>query len=148
LKFQTTRIYPSFAVAENLTIPYVTHEWNRNPLELFGLERYADRPAIELSHAEKQWLEISLALATKPRLLLLDEPTVGMTPGEVSETARVLKLLAGEGLTILVVEHDMEFIRLVADRVTVMHQGRVFAQGSIEEIEAHEEVRRIYLGET
>jgi ABC-type uncharacterized transport system ATPase subunit/ABC-type branched-subunit amino acid transport system permease subunit len=149
LKFQTNRIYPSFTINENLAIPYqiIANRRNHVSLDLFGLERYSTRPAIQLSHAEKQWLEISLALATTPRLLLLDEPTVGMTAGDVSETARILKGLARDGLTILVVEHDMEFVRQVADRVTVMHQGKVFAQGSIAEIEAHEEVRRIYLGE-
>ena len=149
LKFQTNRIYPSFTLSENLAIPYQAHEDKPKYAlpNLFDLALYSARPAIQLSHAEKQWLEISLALATTPRLLLLDEPTVGMTAGDVSETARILKALARDGLTILVVEHDMEFVRQVANRVTVMHQGRVFAQGSIAEIEAHEEVRRIYLGE-
>jgi branched-chain amino acid transport system permease protein len=99
LKFQTNRIYPSFSLNENLAIPYriVANKPKQATLDLFGLTLYSTRLAIELSHAEKQWLEISLALATTPRLLLLDEPTVGMTAGDVSETARILKDLARGG---------------------------------------------------
>lgn len=149
IKFQTTRIYPSFTIEENLAIPHedAIEERNLSALDLFGLDRNSTRPAGEMPHGEKQWLEISLALATNPRLLLLDEPTVGMTAGDVGRTARVVRDLARRGLTILVVEHDMEFVRQIAERITVMHQGKVFAQGSIAEIEAHKEVRRIYLGE-
>jgi branched-chain amino acid transport system permease protein len=154
LKFQTTRIYGGLTLAENLDIPYradgeVKNEAHKRDsmLSMFGLERYLyDRGGI-LTHVQKQWLEISLALATRPRLLLLDEPTAGMTPEETRQTAELIKELTEKGLTIIVVEHDMEFIRQIADQITVLHQGRVFAEGPLSWIEDNKEVRRIYLGE-
>lgn len=87
-----------------------------------------------------------MVLASGPDLILLDEPTAGMSPDETRQTAAVLRELNARGLTIVVVEHDIAFVREVAQSVTVLHQGRVFAQGTIEEITAHEDVRRIYLG--
>jgi len=100
-----------------------------------------------LSHGQQQWLEICLALATAPEVLLLDEPTSGMTPKETSYTAEFVKALNKKGVSILVVEHDMAFVRQVGSLVTILHQGSVFAEGSISEIEANKEVRSIYLGE-
>ena len=153
MKFQTTRVYNALSVAENLEIARREDsvlddgDLGRWALEMFGLVQYADRPAGSLTHVEKQWLEICLALATNPRVLLLDEPTVGMTLEETRQTADFVKRLNASGLTILVVEHDMEFIREIAEQVTVLHQGRVFAEGSLEWIEDHEDVRKIYLGE-
>ncbi len=155
MKFQTTRIYETLTLAQNLDIAYrhngSSGEENLDDrywaLSMFGIEASVDELAGSLMHAQKQWLEICLALATRPRLLLLDEPSVGMTPEETWQTAELVKKLTKSGLTILVVEHDMEFIRHVADLVTVLHQGRVFAEGSLSWIEANEEVRKIYLGE-
>ena len=153
MKFQTTRVYNALSVAENVEIARRDDSGPRDgdlgrwALEMFGLAQYADRPAGSLTHVEKQWLEICLALATNPRVLLLDEPTVGMTLEETRQTADFVKQLNASGLTILVVEHDMEFIREIAEQVTVLHQGRVFAEGSLGWIEDHEDVRKIYLGE-
>ena len=153
MKFQTTRVYNALSVAENMEIArregidLDDGDLGRWALEMFGLGQYSDRPAGSLTHVEKQWLEICLALATNPRVLLLDEPTVGMTLEETRQTADFVKRLNRIGLTILVVEHDMEFVREIAEQVTVLHQGRVFAEGSLEWIEDQEDVRKIYLGE-
>jgi branched-chain amino acid transport system ATP-binding protein len=103
-------------------------------------------PARELPHHQLQWLEIAMVLAAGPTILLLDEPTAGMSPDETMQTARVLQQLNRSGLTIVVVEHDVAFVREVAQRVTVLHQGRVFAEGTVEQINADQDVRRIYLG--
>lgn len=153
LKFQTTRIYRGLTVAENLILARGTRgrdgagerlTWALEALEL-APERA--RVAGELSHSHQQWLEICLALATGPALLLLDEPTAGMTPEETARTAEFVIGLAEQGITTLVVEHDMAFVRSLAGGVTVLHYGRVFASGTLGEIEANQEVRRIYLGE-
>ena len=88
-----------------------------------------------------------MALATEPDLLLLDEPTAGMTPEETALTAEFAIQLNGQGMTIIVVEHDMGFVRQIARFVTVLHYGRIFAEGTLEEIESNQNVRRIYLGE-
>jgi ABC-type uncharacterized transport system ATPase subunit len=114
-------------------------------LEVVGLTERSDHPATWLSHGEKQWLEIGMASVGEPALILLDEPTAGMTADEMKKTVRLLKRL-NEAATVIVVEHDMNFIRMIAGRVTVMHQGEVFAEGSMEEIERNEGVRDIYLG--
>jgi branched-chain amino acid transport system ATP-binding protein len=100
-----------------------------------------------LSHGQKQWLEIGMAISLKPRLLLLDEPTAGMSPEETRLTGKMVQRLNAEGMTVLAIEHDMAFVRQVAQRVTVLHLGQVFAQGSIEEIVADERVAAIYLGQ-
>jgi branched-chain amino acid transport system ATP-binding protein len=118
----------------------------RYALGLFQIDAQSDDIARELPHHKLQWLEILMVLAAGPEVLLLDEPTAGMSPEETMQTARVLQHLNGMGLTIVVVEHDIAFVREVAQAVTVLHQGRVFAQGTIGEITAHDDVRRIYLG--
>lgn len=153
-KFQTTRVYRGLTVAQNLVIACGSHggrgEANGRlawALETLGLARRGDTPAGELSHSEQQWLELCLALATEPDVLLLDEPTAGMTPQETSLTAEFVVNLSRQGVTVLVVEHDMAFIRQIGGHVTVLHYGRAFADGSLAEIETNHEVRRIYLGE-
>ena len=115
-------------------------------LDAFGLDPDDETRAGELSHNQLQWLEIAMVLAGYPNLILLDEPAAGMAAEETERTATVLKHLNGTGLTIVVVEHDMAFVKDVAETVTVLHQGEVFAEGSIAEITAHEDVRRVYLG--
>jgi urea transport system ATP-binding protein len=114
-------------------------------LKLTGLEKEGGKLAGNLSHGQKQWLEIGMLLAQKPRILLLDEPVAGMTPREIEETTELLLSLEGS-TTILVVEHDMEFVRSIARRVTVMHQGRVLAEGSMDFVSADPGVREAYLG--
>jgi branched-chain amino acid transport system ATP-binding protein len=153
-KFQTTRIYRKLSVAQNLVIAAGTSRSRRTEngklswaLNTLGLDSEGEVRAGELSHSQQQWLEICLALATEPELLLLDEPTAGMTPEETELTARFVVNLNRQGLTVLVVEHDMAFVRYIAQRVTVLHYGRIFTEGSLDEIESNHEVRRIYLGE-
>ena len=99
-----------------------------------------------LSHGQKQWLEIGMLLMQDPQLLLVDEPVAGMTPQEVERTAELLLSLAGKH-SVVVVEHDMDFVRSIAKRVTVLHEGSVLAEGSIDEVQANAKVVEVYLGE-
>ena len=99
-----------------------------------------------LSHGQKQWLEIGMLLAAKPRVLLVDEPVAGMTGQETERTAELLTSLAGEH-SVIVVEHDMAFVRSIAKTVTVLHQGAVLAEGTMTEIQSNPEVIKVYLGE-
>ena len=117
-------------------------------LDLLELSAHAQKLAGTLSHGQQQWLEIGMALALRPKLLLLDEPTAGMSTEETFKTGELIKSLNGEGMTVLVVEHDMAFIRQIAQRVTVLHFGKVFAHGSIAEIITDPRVAEIYLGKT
>jgi branched-chain amino acid transport system ATP-binding protein len=153
LKFQTTRVYRGMSVAQNLLIAGGGRLDGNNSARLewalasLHLDAELDVPAALLPHSHQQWLEICLALATLPELLLLDEPTAGMTPEETSVTARFLIDLNCRGLAMLVVEHDMAFVRQIGRNVTVLHYGRIFSEGTLDEIEASREVRQIYLGE-
>ena len=98
-----------------------------------------------LSHGQKQWLEIGMLLMQDPQLLLVDEPVAGMTPQETERTARLLLSLEGTH-SVVVVEHDMEFVRSIAKQVTVLHEGRVLAEGPLEAVQADAHVREVYLG--
>ncbi|WP_458700313.1 urea ABC transporter ATP-binding protein UrtD [Sulfurospirillum sp. 1307] len=115
-------------------------------MELVGLQDFSSKKASILSHGQKQWLEIGMLLMQDPKLLLVDEPVAGMTPGEVEKTGRILTDLAKEH-SVVVVEHDMEFIRSIAKKVTVLHEGSVLAEGSMKNIQENEKVRKVYLGE-
>lgn len=114
-------------------------------LELTGLSAQADRLAGTLSHGQTQWLELGMLITQDPKVLLLDEPTAGMTQAETRKTTEILTALRGKH-TIIVVEHDMAFVRLVAKRVTVMHLGQILAEGDIKVIEKDERVKQAYLG--
>ena len=104
--------------------------------------------AATLSHGNQKQLELGIALAGKPELLLLDEPTAGMSVAETRESMQLLRRIAAErGLTLLFTEHDMDVVFSTADRIAVLHQGRVIAEGAPEAIRANDEVRRVYLGE-
>ncbi|PCI41846.1 MAG: ABC transporter ATP-binding protein, partial [Moraxellaceae bacterium] len=100
-----------------------------------------------LSHGQKRWLEIGMLLIADPRLLLIDEPVAGMTAPEAERTAELLISLAGDH-TVIVVEHDMEFVRSIARTVTVLHQGSVLAEGSMQEVQNNPAVIEVYLGES
>jgi len=115
-------------------------------LETIGLGELQNNSAGSLSHGQKQWLEIGVLLIQEPQLLLVDEPVAGMTPQETERTAELLTSLAGAH-SVVVVEHDMEFVRSIARTVTVLHQGSVLAEGSMAEIQANQQVREVYLGE-
>ncbi len=155
LTFQTNRAFHALSVRENMTIPQASaNQKNKESgqarlefaLDAFGLDPKDDTKAGELPHNRLQWLEIAMVLAGYPNLVLLDEPAAGMAPDETLQTAKVLKHLNSTGLTIVVVEHDMAFVKDIAQTVTVLHQGQIFAEGSLADITAHEDVRRIYLG--
>ena len=110
-----------------------------------GLVAALDRKAGELSHGQKQWLEIGMLLAQDPRLLLVDEPAAGMTPAEREQTTDIL-VEAAKTRAVVVVEHDMEFVRRLDCRVTVLHEGSVLAEGSIDHVTSDEKVIEVYLG--
>jgi len=114
-------------------------------LETIRLEdEYGTRAGL-LSHGQKQWLEIGMLLVQDPKVMLIDEPVAGMTPDEVERTAELLNNLAGEA-TVVVVEHDMEFVRRIARTVTVLHEGRRLAEGTMDEVQNNPEVIEVYLG--
>ncbi len=115
-------------------------------LEQIGLHEHAGVRAGQLAHGQKQWLEIGMLLAQNPKVLLVDEPIAGMTHQESERTAELLKSLAGER-TVVVVEHDMEFVRSIATKVTVLHQGSVLAEGDIDSVQNDPRVVEVYLGE-
>jgi len=114
-------------------------------LDLVKLTDARDAMAGDLSHGQKQWLEIGMLLAQDPELLLVDEPAAGMTDAETMRTAELLRGIAGKH-TVVVVEHDMDFVRALNCRVTVLHQGHVLAEGSLDHVSANEQVIEVYLG--
>jgi branched-chain amino acid transport system ATP-binding protein/urea transport system ATP-binding protein len=149
-KFQVPSLFPSMSVAENLDVAARSRAADRGQriegmLAMLGLGEAAALPAGALAHGQKQWLEIGMALMAEPQLLLLDEPTAGMTVEETERTARLLLEMKGR-ITIVVIEHDMRFVRALACPTTVMHQGRILAEGPFEAIERDETVRDVYLG--
>lgn len=155
LTFQTNRAFHHLSVRENLTIPRASantenreagQERLKFALDAFELDPNDETKAAELSYNRLQWLEIAMVLTGYPRLILLDEPTAGMALEETQRTATTLKHLNSTGLTTVVVEHDMAFVKEVAQTVTVLHQGQIFAEGSVADITAHEDVRKVYLG--
>ena len=153
VKFQVPGIFKDLSVWQNLEIALQHHLEGQSltaeiaeVLDFVDLSAAAGELAGNLSHGQQQWLEIGMAVSVKPRLLLLDEPTAGMSPDETRKTGEMVKTLNAEGVSVLAVEHDMEFVRQIADRVTVLHMGQLFAQGSIAEVEADERVAEIYLG--
>ncbi|MFH0297052.1 urea ABC transporter ATP-binding protein UrtD [Bradyrhizobium sp. 31Argb] len=114
-------------------------------LELIGLIEEQDRIAAYLSHGQTQWLELGLLITQNPKIILLDEPTAGMTQAETHKTSEIVNNLRGRH-TIIVVEHDMAFVREIAERITVLHLGQVLAEGNVEQIENNPKVREAYLG--
>jgi branched-chain amino acid transport system ATP-binding protein len=155
LTFQTNRAYHNLSIRQNLAIPtkmrfaQASEEATArlaHALDVFELDSESELPARELPHHKLQWLEIVMVLAIGPDILLLDEPTAGMSPEETLQTARVLRSLNERGLTIVVVEHDIAFVREVAEVVTVLHQGKVFLEGSVDTVTNDADVRKIYLG--
>lgn len=158
-KFQITNIYEDFTVMENLEIADQAaensianslhhHELSEEVydiLDLIGLQSKQADIASTLAYGERQWLEIGMLLLNDPELLLLDEPTSGMTMEETQKTAQLVREL-GDEKPILIVEHDLEFIYDIADTITVLHQGQKLAEGSPEYIRDHETVQRVYVG--
>lgn len=114
-------------------------------LETVGLGAERDRLAGLLSHGQKQWLEIGMLLAQEPQLLLVDEPAAGMTDAETMKTADLLRAIAGER-SVVVIEHDMDFVRALDCKVTCLHRGAVLAEGSLDHVSSNPEVIEVYLG--
>ena len=160
-KFQRPTVFEDQSVADNLMMalrkkrgPFAVlafkpnardHERVAELAEEIGLAPALHRKSGELSHGQKQWLEIGMLLAQEPRLLLVDEPAAGMTPSEREHTTDLLKE-AAKTRAVVVVEHDMEFVRRLECKVTVLHEGSVLAEGSIDHVTADEEVIEVYLG--
>jgi urea transport system ATP-binding protein len=157
--FQTASVFEQLTVLENLDLAasfrQPLHKLLRRrhgvldvvstALETVGLAHRASLPAEVLSHGQKQWLEIGMLLVQEPRLLLLDEPVAGMSKEERSRTGELLHEIA-KTRTVVVVEHDMEFLRRFANRVTVMHEGQVMCEGTVAEVQADPRVQEVYLG--
>jgi urea transport system ATP-binding protein len=160
-KFQRPTVFENHSVFENLELAMKTDKRVRasllarldsaqldriaHTLDLIRLTPDSDRLAGVLSHGQKQWLEIGMLLMQEPQLLLLDEPVAGMTDEETDRTAELFTTLAGEH-TLIVVEHDIEFLASIARRVTVLHEGSVLADGSLDQIQGDERVIEVYLG--
>jgi urea transport system ATP-binding protein len=160
-KFQKPTVFQSQTVADNLELALKSDRraraalwWQESPeergridslLEIIRLTAVRDRLAGSLSHGQRQWLEIGMLLAQEPKLLLVDEPAAGMTDAETHQTAELLKEINRER-TIVVVEHDMAFVRDLGVKVTCLHEGSVLAEGTIDQVSANERVVEVYLG--
>ena len=160
-KFQRPTVFENLTVENNLLLALRTRReiwrmlwWSPSGaqrkridevLGIVGLADDRERPAGALSHGQKQWLEIGMLLVQDTRLLLLDEPVAGMTDHETERTAALIREITGDH-TVVVVEHDMEFVRALGAKTTVLHEGRVLAEGSMETVQANPQVVEVYLG--
>jgi branched-chain amino acid transport system ATP-binding protein len=162
--FQITSIFRRLTALENVQTAFLTHHRRHynifRParrlyrddafalLERVGLHEQAGKPSGILAHGDQRRLELAIALASAPRLLMLDEPTAGMAPRERHEIMALVARIAGDtGLTVVFTEHDMDVVFAVARRITVLHQGAVIAEGPPPEVRANAEVQRVYLGQ-
>jgi branched-chain amino acid transport system ATP-binding protein len=162
--FQRTNIFPRLSVFENVQAAFLAHRgrgrnfWSRTEnfyreetnalLASIGLAAQGRLVAGTLSYGNQKQLELGIALASDPKVLLLDEPTAGMSASETHETMRLLERIAGErGLTLLFTEHDMEVVFSIAEKIAVLHQGRLLTEGRPAEVRNDPEVRRVYLGQ-
>ncbi len=160
-KFQSPRVFENLTVNENLeislsqfssTIKLIASKPSKNKLvelekllKIVNLSEQSEVKAGSLSHGQKQWLEIAMLLGQKPSLMLIDEPVAGLTDEETELTADLLKSISGDN-TVLVIDHDMEFIRRLESNVTVLNQGSVLCEGSMDEIQRDPNVIEVYLG--
>jgi urea transport system ATP-binding protein len=160
-KFQTPTIYEDLTVFENLELSIPAGRdvvgalfWNRTGhitqrvhevAEMIFLRDHLDRLAQTLSHGQKQWLEIGMLLIQDPELLMLDEPVAGMSVSERAKTAELLNEII-KNRSVIVIEHDMKFVESIAHRVTVLHQGKVLAEGDMQTVQANPRVKEVYLG--
>ncbi len=161
-KFQKPSVFENLTVFENLEISLKADKgaWNTlfatlngeqldridEVLEIIGMQELRFQPAGILSHGQKQWLEIGMLLMQEPRVMLVDEPVAGMTHQEIDRTAELLLSLQGKH-SVIVVEHDMAFVRSIAKKVTVLHEGSVLMEGSMDEVQNDPRVIQVYLGE-
>jgi urea transport system ATP-binding protein len=160
-KFQVPNMYETLSVYDNVmislagdrkvfkylfkTVTAADDERIWEVLDFIELDDKANDPVDTLSHGERQWLELGMLVAANPKLLLLDEPTTGMTDEGKKRTAGLIQRIA-KNHTVLLVEHDMDLVRQIARTVTVMHQGQVLAEGPLQEVVANEMVKAVYLG--
>jgi urea transport system ATP-binding protein len=160
-KFQTPSIYENLTVFENLEVSYpkgrsvmgcVAFKRTQDVVdrvhkiaEEVSLQDYLDIEGAFLSHGQKQWLEIGMLLMQEPELIMLDEPVAGMSPAEREQTAALIQRIC-KGRCIIVIDHDMEFVSRIAHKVTVLHLGKILAEGSMEEIQRNTKVIDVYLG--
>lgn len=155
-KFQKPSVFDALTVFENVTLGAGHGRWRRPDaataraamvtLERVGLETRAGEPAGALSHGEKQWLEIAMVVAAAPRVLMLDEPVAGLSDEERVRTAKLVRELSAPDRAIVVVEHDMDFVARIADRVTVLHEGASLFEGPMDKVRADQRVIDVYLG--
>ncbi len=161
-KFQKPSVFEKLTVFENLELSLATNKgvWATlfakltagqrerigEVLETIGLVEHKTQQAGALSHGQKQWLEIGMLLMQEPKVMLIDEPVAGMTHQEIERTAQLLLSLQGER-SVIVVEHDMEFVRSIAKRVTVLHEGSVLTEGTMDEVQNDPRVIQVYLGD-
>lgn len=152
-KFQKPSVFPALTVRENLEIgcgpalsPRERPARIATVLTEIGLSARAETPAGSLAHGEKQWLEIGMVLAAEPALLLLDEPVAGLSDAETVQTAALIRSLRRPDRAILVIEHDMGFVEAIADRVTVLHEGRTLYEGSMQGARDDARVIEVFLG--
>ena len=160
-KFQKPTVFEMHTVEDNLLLalkndrrPFATMRWRETADEMTRINRTLDtirlkadrhRPAGSLAHGQKQWLEIGMLLAQEPKLLLVDEPVAGMTDHETRQTAELLKEI-NRDKTVIVVEHDMTFVRELGVKVTCLHEGTAIAEGTIDQVSSNERVIEVYLG--
>jgi urea transport system ATP-binding protein len=160
-KFQKPTVFEMHTVEDNLLLalkndrrPFATMRWRETgdemtrinrTLDTIRLKAERDRPAGSLAHGQKQWLEIGMLLAQEPKLLLVDEPVAGMTDHETRQTAELLKEI-NRDKTVIVVEHDMTFVRELGVKVTCLHEGTAIAEGTIDQVSSNERVIEVYLG--
>ena len=152
IKTQVPSLFDGLSVTENLRLAAgrkrdgaATRAAVEQIISQIGLEDQDGQQAGQLPHGQRQWLELGVVLACDPRLMLLDEPTAGMTHAEVARTAEIIRAIARDR-ALIVVEHDMQFIQMIAEKVTVFHQGRILAEDTMARIMADARVRDVYLG--
>lgn len=153
IKMQIPGVFEGLTLRENLRIAMQNFVPARRMAEemdrliaMLKLEELGNPLVKNLSHGQQQWLEIAMALASKPKLLLLDEPAAGMGTEETRFTARLIKRLHEQSIAIFFIDHDMDFVSELAKTITVLHFGKKFAEGTVEEIKSNEGVKQIYLG--
>ena len=153
IKMQVPGVYLDLSLYDNIRIAIQRCASSKNMsseierlIELVGIKEIGKPLVRNMPHGQQQWLEIAMALASKPQLLLLDEPAAGLGPEETEFTAEIVKRINDQGTTIIFIDHDMDFVAKLAKKTTVLHYGTVFAEGSFEEVHNNPDVINIYLG--
>jgi branched-chain amino acid transport system ATP-binding protein len=153
IKMQIPGVYHDLTLRDNIRIAlqhYVKKERISGEIdrliELVGIQNLGNPLVKNIPHGQQQWLEIAMSLGSRPKLLLLDEPAAGMGPEETEFTAQIIKRINAAGTTIIFIDHDMDFVAQIAQKITLLHYGKVFAEGTITDIRNNKEVVKIYLG--